>query len=281
MTTTPAPTVPTLPQFRDQQFRERVEARLREGLVAGMTAPQVFTAIADEQRALAAAVVAPEVIEKAAELLYLSKQGIVTDPSYATSISEARDMMGQIMVRRAAEATQAATFATDPNFQTELLAKAQAAPTPNPNAITLEQVKYHEILEELMHVDAEGKPQVLAHIKQGQEGIVITHKALAEALKADGALHAPLVDALKAQLPQAEPARLAAAAGIWLGDRHDAALMTATQATNEGKAYQEAVTRSKATHPVGAVRQVPQPAPSHAAQALASKAAAAVATPEM
>lgn len=251
-------------QFREQQFRDAVVARLRSAHAAGLPPEQVAKQIAEEQQALATSVADPAVIQAAADAFLLAKQPLMTDPRFATSAEQAHDTMGQILLRRAKEAQANAALLTSPEFCAEMLAASQDVNAPRFATATLEQVKYKELVKDLCGPEA--TPQVLAHLDAARDGTALTHGALAQAFKPDGALLQPLVDALAKQLPEADPVRLQATAALWLNDREAAAATTVALITNEGAAYKDAVAASKAAHASG-------PA-THAGRALASKAAA-------
>ncbi len=262
--------IPSMEQFRDQLFRDTVVDRLRAGVKAGMTPEQVLQTMAAEQRALAEVVKAPETIATAADLLFMAQKSAATT-SFAVSHEEAADTMGQILVRRSSEATGYAELLGQPAFANEMLAAAQAAnDAPRFARSTLHDVKAQEMLAELKHAGPDGKTQVLAHIKQAQQGTILQHGALAQVFLPDGPLLNTLVAGLATHLPEADASHLQSIAAPWLNDRMNAALATVDVSRNDGAAYVQAVADSKRDHVTGRVALVP--AASHAERAVASKA---------
>lgn len=267
-----APTaIPAMEEFREQQFRDRAVARLKAGLATGLTAEQILGFLVEEQKALAVATADPAMLEAASGALFAAKQQAITDPSFATSKEQAEKTMAQIFSNRAADARAFAAKLEDPGFTAPLLEAARAANDAAPAATaTLEQVKHRELVEELSHVGADGKAQVLAHIDAFRDGTLITHRALADVFAPKGPLHEPLTNALKAQLPGADQARIHAIAMEWLTDREAAATTTVALIGNDGAAYREAAARSERDRPAAVPPAKPVLGP-FTEQALASK----------
>jgi|GEM_PF-6645313 len=263
-----APAVPDMETFRDQQFRDQVVMRLRAALAAGQPIETVTRDIAMEQIALAHAVTDPALLATAADLLFIAKKAAISDPGFVTTADEARDTMEQIFHRRAVEARGYAMLLTRPAFCSDMLAAAQAANDCRFTTATLQEVKFKETLDELLHRDANGEPQVLAHLDAFRDGMYITHHALAQLFQINGVLRGPLKDALAKHLPGVTPEHLQALTTSWLFDREAAASLTTQLLGNDGAAYTQAVAESKAFHQkkLGIA-----PSTTHVARALASK----------
>lgn len=246
-----------LKTLREQEFMDAVVARLRTGIVAGQTPEQVVTALAMEQAAFASVLVDPAITQVAGEALYAAKQATVSDPRFTTSAEEAHNTMGQIFLRRAAEVNANIAKLTDAAFLAPLVEAARNPQSKPFTTLTLQQVKAAETLEELVHRGADGTVQVLAHIKQFQEGTILTHDALAKVFAPQGALHQALLKAMADKLPNAAPGALETMVGEWLAAREAAAQVTVQQASNAGHAYHLAKALSVAQHPVAPVAPVP------------------------
>lgn len=239
--------LPTMEQWRDATFRDRVVERLRAGQAAGQPAALIFQTMAEEQRALGQALTSEPVAVTAAETFHAAKQMAVSEPALATSMAHAQETLAQILIRRAEEAKSYAAQLADPAFQQAMEQAAQAGK--RFSTASLEAIKTRETVDELLHVGADGKAQVLAHMDAFRDGTVITHRALAEVFAPNGPLATPLAVALGTHLPQADAARLTETATTWLADRHAAATTTVTLLGNDGAAYKQAVDRSLADHP--------------------------------
>lgn len=262
-------TIPTMEEFRDLSFRDQTVARLRSAMEAGMAPEEVLQMIAQEQAALAAAATDPNVINAAAALYFNSKQALLTDPAIAITSADAHETMQQILYRRAEEAKGYAALAASPEFAEEMISVAKNPNAPHYTNATLAIVKLDEMREELLHADANGAPQVLAHLDASRDGTVLTHTALAHAFTPDGPLFQPLLAAMANAAPGADPMRLQIAAAGWLNDRQSAAATTVAMITNDGPAYKLAAAESIAHH--RATMNIQPPAPTHAARALVSK----------
>jgi hypothetical protein len=248
-------------ELRIQQFKDRVVAALREGKAKGVPPELVARQLVENQMALAAAVVSPEVVTKASELYLAAKGGAIQAAQFAPTPDDAQTTMGQILLRRASDARQYAGMLGNETFCAEVLAAAENPNSPPFAKATLEDVKFVESVDELLHKNADGKSQVLAHVDAFRDGTVITHHALAQTFHPHGELHKVLSAALAQSLPGEEnKPRVHAMTMEWLGDRFAAAQVTVQQILNDGPAYKAAVERSKADNPTPAMAPAVAPA---------------------
>lgn len=237
----------TMDAYRKAAFRKSVIAQLHQGKSDGKTPEQLANEIAAEQRALAVAIITPEFVDAASAALLAAQQQIAPNARYQTSPVQAKEAIRQIMRRRAAEADAFAQSVTQPDYY-QPLAKQAEANVDTPIIPSMHEVKMKDVLDELLHLDATGAPQVIAHIDATAKGTMIEHDELALVFVPDGALHKPLMNALAKQLPAASESRIHALTSDWLQEREASAKLTSALAANNGAAYLEAVRRSQAWH---------------------------------
>ncbi len=235
----------TMDAYRNAAFRKTVIAQLHQGKAEGKTPEQVAREIASEQRAIAEAIFTPEFIDAASAVLLEAQKHVAPNTRYQTLPAQAKEAMQQIMRRRAAEATAFAQMVMQPDYHQPL---AQQTPTDAPVVPSLRDVKMRDVLDDLLHLDAAGAPQVIAHIDATAKGMMLEHDELAILFDPNGALHKPMMKALAKQLPAASEAHIHAMTLDWLGERHAAAKLTSDLAANDGAAYLEAVRRSQEWH---------------------------------
>jgi hypothetical protein len=241
-----APTTPlTMTSYRHAVFRKMVIERLHQGKAAGHTPQQVVKDIADEQRAMADAIVTTGFIDAATAALLNVQQKTSPTPRYHISPTHATEGIRQIMQRRSLESLTFAQLVTQPDYYQSLLSHTvdNAPTTPS-----LRDVKMQEVVDDLLRVDNTGAPQVIAHLDAVAKGMMVTHDELAVMFAPDGILHAPLANALAQRLPSASEPRADALVREWLQDREASAKIVSELAANDGAAYLEAVRRSKEWH---------------------------------
>ncbi|MFM9890987.1 MAG: hypothetical protein ACKVOE_10210 [Rickettsiales bacterium] len=235
----------TMGMYRNAAFSRSVALRLHQGNADGKTAEQVVNDIAHEQQAIASAIVSPEFIDAACVALLAAQQQVEANPRYQTKPAQANEAMSQIMHRRAAEATEFAQRVVEPSYYQPLLRQPPADKAITPS---LHDVKMKEVLDDLLHLDAAGAPQVIAHIDATAKGMMLEHDALAKAFAPNGSLHKPLMKALATKLPSAPESHIHALTLEWLGQREAAAKLSSDLAASDGEAYIEAVRRSTLWH---------------------------------
>lgn len=240
----PAP-LPSMEQWRDLTFRDRVLARLRRATELGGGAEQVAREMAQEQQALAQALTRPEVIEAGAEAYRAAREPLSSEGRIALSAEDARATMEQILHRRAAECRNYVAQLGEETFWTDLIGKV-ADPQFRYVSASIRDVKMKETVEELLSVDSSGAPQVLAHMDAYRDGTLLTHQALGKAYATDGNMAKALDTALTEALPDTD--RRTALLHEWLGDRAQAANTTVELIGNDGPAYQQAAAQSKQYH---------------------------------
>lgn len=235
----------TMEMYRSDAFQRSVRLQLQKGKAEEKTPEQIVREIADEQQAIATTITAPQFIDAASAALLQAQKDVTPNPRYQTELSHIREAMFQIMHRRAAEATSFAQKVQDPSYYSPLVGHA-SADTALP--LSLHDVKTQEVLEDLLHLDAAGAPQVIAHIDATAKGMMIEHDALAMIFAHNGALYKPLTEGLAAQLPAASKSRIEALALEWLSQREAAAKLSADLAAGDGKPYLEAIRQSTQWH---------------------------------
>lgn len=252
----PSPMAPTMEAYRTALSRARAVARLGEAKSAGQGTDTVITTLMDEQRALAATLTDPAVINIAGDALLKAQAELYADSRYQTRPAPAHETMAQIMKRRAAEAEQFAKQLSSPDYVAELV---KLSPDAAKHAVpALRDVKLPETINELLHLE-NGAPQVIAHIDAQAKGTMLEHDALARVYAADGPLHDALMKGLAKHLPNATREAVHQVAATWLHDREAAAKIAVELCSNEGEAYLEAVRQSTAWH-----RAAHAPKPEHA-----------------
>jgi hypothetical protein len=235
----------TMDAYRNAVFRKAVVAQLHQGKAEGKSPEQVAREIASKQRAIAEAIVTPEFIDAASTVLLDVQKHVAPNTRYQTLPAQAKEAMQQIMRRRAAEAMAFAREVMQPNYYQSI---AKESPTDTPVVPSLRDVKMKDVLDDLLHLNVAGAPQVIAHIDATAKGMMLEHDELAAAFDPNGALHKPLMKALAKQLPAASEARIHAMTLDWLQERQAAAKLTSDLAANDGAAYIEAVRRSQEWH---------------------------------
>ncbi|MFZ4540980.1 MAG: hypothetical protein ACOYNL_04105 [Rickettsiales bacterium] len=176
----------TMDAYRNAVFRKAVVAQLHKGKAEGKTPEQVAREIASEQRAIADAIVTPEFVDAASEVLLDVQKHVAPNTRYQTLPAQAKEAMQQIMRRRAAEAMAFAREVMQPNYYQSL---AKESPTDTPVVPSLRDVKMKDVLNDLLHLNAAGAPQVIAHIDATAKGMMLEHDELAAAFDPNGALH--------------------------------------------------------------------------------------------
>lgn len=237
----------TMDAYRDAYFRKAVMQRIAAGKLAGKTAAQVVAEISAEQRALATAITTPAFVDVASKALMDAQMKLSPDARYQSTSDDTHEAMYQILHRRAPEALGYAQHVLQPSFY-EPLVNATPAQLAAPVTPTIDAVKMKDTLDDLLHVGADGAPQVIAHIDATAKGMMIEHDALAIAFTADGVLHTPLMEALAKELPHAPREQIHALTLDWLGQRYAAAKLSADLAGKDGAAYREAVRQSTEWH---------------------------------
>ena len=235
----------TMDAYRNAVFRREVIARLHQGKSTGKTPAQVAHEIAEEQCAIAKAIVTPELIDAASTALLEAQTKIAPNTRYQTLPTHAKEAMQQILQRRAADALAFAREVEQPAYYEPL---AKHSPSDTAVVPTLRDIKMHDVLYDLLHLDTAGAPQVIAHIDATAKGMMLEHDELAAAFDPNGALQTPFMHALAQQLPTASEARIHTITLNWLQERHTAAKLTSDLAANDGAAYLEAVQRSREWH---------------------------------
>jgi hypothetical protein len=260
----------TMEAYRHAIFRAMIVRRMEAAKAAGKPLEQITAAIAREQRALADALCDPAVIAVASRALGEAQAAILADPRYRSTPGQLQETMYQIMVRRAAEASQFADLLSQPDYVVALAATSVAAASAA--VPLLHDVKIREVLGDLLHLE-NGAPQVIAHIDAAAKGAMIEHDALARVFAADGALAHALMDALANRLPAQDRQEIQSLVSDWLGARAAAAKMTSDLSAPDGAAYLEAVRQSTEWHRARQSAAIPDVAVSAVSPIIAPEAA--------
>lgn len=239
-TTANSPTLFAIPPYRERLFSIGVGERLREGSAKGLSEVQVLQAIGQERTALAAAMESEPFREAFAKAYADAHNALM--PNATVSIEQARLATDDIIKNRANDARQLAQLVTQESF----LAKARTAP-PKPANYALPPEKISEMVARFTAEGSRYGIDARIHNQQAMEGHRIGHLALAHAFAENGPLHAPLVDALKAQLPNMDDAAIQTLANDWLETRRNPAHATAETLREGGAVYQQVIERSDAS----------------------------------
>ncbi len=235
-----SPPLLPIPPYRVRLFTMGVGERLRDGAAKGLSEAQVLAQISRERNALATAMEQEnfrDAFARAYEQAHNARM-----PEAPVSAQQARSATDDIIKNRANDARQLAHLITQPEF----VQRARNAP-PKPGHFELPPEK---ITEMVARFTAEGSSYGIdarIHNQQSMEGQRIGHLALVQTFAQNGPLHAPLVQALKAAMPESDDAAISTLANDWLEARREPAQATAQTLAEGGTVYNQVTTRSDAT----------------------------------
>lgn len=235
-----APPLLPIPPYRERLFTIGVGERLREGAAKGESEAQTLAHIAQERTAIAAAIDSEDFRDAFARAYEQAHNARM--PQAPVSAAQARHATDDIIKNRANDARQLTQLITQPNF----MARARTAPAKPVNY----ELPAEKITEMISRFTAEGSRYGIdarIHNQQSMEGHRIGHLALADIYAANGPLHAPFTQTLKAQLPNMDDAAINALASDWLEARREPAQATAEQLAEGGHVYTQVMQRSDAT----------------------------------
>jgi hypothetical protein len=164
---------------------------------------------------------------------------LVPSPDYAMPHDESMRTARNILTNRVREEEQMIKLLADPKFLEEV---KSAHPSHGSNALPAGKVK--EIAGRLVQETDPNGPEGATHVAAGALGQRLMHEALACAYAPNGALTGPLIEGLKANLPNASPEELLTIANGWLHDRFHPARAVADAMRYDGEAYQMAAKRA-------------------------------------
>ena len=229
-----------IPPYRLRLFTIGVGERVREGASKGQSEAQVFAAVARERGAIAAAIESEPFRDAFARAYAQAHNALL--PNAPVSDALARHATDEIVKNRANDARWLAQLVTRTEFQQA----ARTAPA-KPATYALPPEKIDEMVARFTAEGSRFGIDARIHNQQSMEGHRIGHLALVQTFADNGPLHSPLVDALRAQLPEMNDADLSRLANDWLEARRQPAQATSDQLVESGHVYQQVMQRSDAT----------------------------------
>lgn len=221
-----------LPPHRVEGFARTVTARLREGAT--------IQALITEQQALAEALTNPAFVGTAVASFTQAMKAEQPNAAYHASPAEARREIESILKNRVRDAQSFASLLAQPEFIARTRALAAEPITP-PQPYNLPPGKPAEIIRRLVQpTDVDG-PEPAVHVAASALGQQMVHQALAVTFQPDGALHAPLMTALRQAQPTLDEASIHRLTNQWLAARVGPAQAVADGLAPTGALYQEAM----------------------------------------
>lgn len=174
-----------------------------------------------------------------AHQIELETAKIIPSPDYAIPHEESMRSARNILTNRVREEEQFITLLSDPAFLQEV-----KGTTPATGSTAMPAGKVEEIAARLVQENDPNGPEGATHVLAGAIGHRLLHEALAASYAPNGPLAAPLIEGLRAGLPNASPEELLTIANSWLHDRYHPAKAVADAMKYDGAAYKLAANRA-------------------------------------